>query len=324
MSSFTPLSRLARDYGYSWDIVYRWVRYFGEKVTTEILVNNENQSTSVIRVNSLKWLKTPRKLIDILSKRGFDFTNAQDVSQYTYCLQKDAPFSLGATPEYLQGLYTPQGLRSQLPVIALAPSKKDLTLDLCAAPGSKTTQLAQWMHNEGQLIAIDRAKTRLLALYENLARMGVKNCLSLHLDARQIPKLNLKFDKILLDAPCTGSGIISRDSTRKTSRILQDILTLSKIQQQLLSAAIKVLKPGGALVYSTCSLEPEENELVIHSVLEKNPDIKIEELSLRHLGTPGLLKIDSTNLDPSLKNTKRFFPSSGHEGFFICKIKRVL
>ncbi|MFX0061408.1 MAG: NOL1/NOP2/sun family putative RNA methylase, partial [Candidatus Hermodarchaeota archaeon] len=233
-------------------------------------------------------------------------------------------FSLGATPEYLQGLYTLQGLRSQLPVISLAPTENDLTLDMCAAPGSKTTQAAQLMQNEGRLIAIDRSKSRLLALYENLARMGVKNCISMVFDGRQISKLNLEFDKILLDAPCTGSGIINRDPTRKSSRVLKDIETLSKIQQQLLNSAVKVLRAGGTVIYSTCSLEPEENELIIDQVLKENKEIKIENLSLTHSGSPGLTKIGSTELDPSLKRCERFFPSEGHEGFFICKIKKEM
>ncbi len=315
---------LVKLYGYSWETVSRWIRFFGEKKTKEVIINNEVPVTPVIRVNSLKWFEKPDKLIEVLSEKGLDFINAQDISSYTYFLKTSTPFSLGATPEYLQGLYTLQGLRSQLPVISLAPTESDFTLDICAAPGSKTTQIAQLMQNEGRLIAIDRSKSRLLALYENLARMGVENCISMAFDGRQISKLNLEFDKILLDAPCTGSGIINRDPTRKSSRVLKDIETLSKIQQQLLSSAVKVLRSGGTIIYSTCSLEPEENELIINHVLTKNQDIKIENLSLSHSGSPGLTKIGSTELDPSIKRCKRFFPSEGHEGFFICKIKKEM
>ncbi len=226
-------------------------------------------------------------------------------------------FSLGATPEYLLGFYYLQDAASQLPVEVLNPMPGDLVLDMAASPGGKTTQMAQWMNNEGVIVALDSNVKRLDALANNVERLSVKNVVSYKKDSRYADDFGLLFDKILLDAPCSGNFCVEKDFFSKRS--VEDFKDRARVQKDLLKAAYKCLKPGGVLVYSTCSLEPEENELVIDWFLKKF-DVSLIDTGLR-VGDPGLTSVFGEKLDGSLKFSRRFWPhKTGTEGFFIAKL----
>jgi NOL1/NOP2/sun family putative RNA methylase len=210
-----------------------------------------------------------------------------------------------------------------LPALILNPGPNELVIDMCAAPGGKATHLAQIMNNEGNLTLFERNQKRIPALETNLQRMGVINSIIVNDDAENLPNLNIKADKILLDAPCTGEGLIRQDPSRKKSKKMKDINKLSKIQKRLLEIGLKSLKTGGELLYSTCSIGPEENELVVNDILNSLSAYEIRELP-NPFGENGLTEVYGRSLRADLSNSRRIYPHI-HDtiGFFLCLIKKV-
>jgi NOL1/NOP2/sun family putative RNA methylase len=233
------------------------------------------------------------------------------------------PFSLGATTEYLLGYYTLQGAASMMVGESVEARRGERVVDLCAAPGMKTIQLAQDMGNQGSILAIDRSMRRLRALEANLARCGVRNVVGVAYDGRRFPQLRYSADKILIDAPCTGSGIIRKDARRKSSRRVADIQQMSQIQKQLIEAGIAGLGEAGILVYSTCSLEPEENEAVIAHALARCPVELIDPPT--QMGEPGLILEPWEDHKEAITKTRRFWPQRHDtEGFFIGVLRKCV
>ena len=161
----------------------------------------------------------------------------------------------------------------------LAPQPGEFVLDACAAPGGKTTYLASLMRNEGQIIACDLWESRVVRLRENIARMGVTNATALALDTmKESPELPAEgFDKILIDSPCSNTGVIRRRVDVRWRLTDEDFLRMPAQQLALIRRCVTLLKPGGTLVYSTCSLEPEENDAVCETALAKIPGLVLVE-----------------------------------------------
>jgi len=194
-------------------------------------------------------------------------------------------------------------------------------LDMCAAPGSKTTQLAMMMNNKGKIIALELNNPRLPSLQNNLERCGVTNTIVYKKDARYADDLNLQFGKILLDAPCSGN--FANDESWLEERKLEDLKQMSKTQRQLLESALNVLKPNGVLVYSTCSLEPEENELNIDWLLKAHKNVSLEKINLE-IGDPGLTNAFGKELNKEISKCKRLWPyKTGTQGFFLARIRKA-
>lgn len=279
----------------------------GETVDTSILPK------PALRINTL--YVDAQKAVARLQKKGVTLDKIPGVpGGYWY----DAPFSLGATPEFLQGWYYLQEAASQLPVLALDPRPGELVLDMAAAPGSKTTQLAQFMKNKGVIVALDDNSIRLQSLKNNLERMHVAIAACYKKDARFTDDLKMVFDKVLLDAPCSGNYCVEKNYF--TTRTLQGVKERARLQKELLKAAYKVLKKGGTLVYSTCSLEPEEDEFVVDWFLSKYADMQLVPLSLS-LGSPGLTTIFEKEVDKTITLTRKLWPhKDGTQGFFIAKL----
>jgi tRNA (cytosine40_48-C5)-methyltransferase len=277
---------------------------------------NELTVKKAIRFNTLKIEESELK--KRLLKKGVKLTKVPYLTNgYFY----ESDFSLGSTPEYLQGYYYLQESASQLPVEILDPKEGELILDMAASPGSKTTQMAQRMKNKGVIIALDNDKRRLESLQNNLERLSVTNTILLKKDSRFADDLNMQFDKILLDAPCSGNFCIEKDYFSKRS--INDLFQKSKVQKELLKTGIKCLKNGGVLVYSTCSLEPEEDEMVIDSVLAEHPEMKLEEINV-DVGDEGNTIVFGKQLDSTLSKTRKCWPhKTGTEGFFIAKMKKL-
>jgi NOL1/NOP2/sun family putative RNA methylase len=233
---------------------------------------------------------------------------------------------IGNIIEFQLGYYYPQEAASMIPVIALDPKKDDLVLDLAAAPGSKTTQIAMHMENEGLIIANDASIDRIKALGENLQRQGILNTIVTMMDGRKINKLNLKFDKILLDAPCSGTGAI-RKSYKTVQMFNEDTINrLSRLQKQLILSAFDLLKDNGTLIYSTCSIEPFENEFVIDYLLKKRENAKIEKINIPNLKRSEIIseyKGFKLEHEEEIKKTIRIWPwDNDTEGFYIAKIRK--
>jgi len=300
-------------------MIERYFQFLGEDQTKQLLEANEKPLTPSIRVNTLKIDKDTLKTR--LESKGFNLESIDWI--YNGFKIKKSPFNLGSTHEYLQGFYYLQSVAPMLPAFILDPKPSDIVIDMCAAPGGKATHLAQIMNNEGNLILIERNKRRIPALKVNLRRMGVSNSIVINEDAVNLSKMNLKADKILLDAPCTGEGLIRQDSSRKKSKNMKDIDKLSSIQKKLLKVGLNSLNPGGQLLYSTCSIAPEENELVIDEVLKDNSDFAIVKIPGNY-GVNGIIDIYVKSLRADLKYSQRLYPHlHGTIGFFLCLIKKL-
>ena len=306
--------KLGEEYNYEAYMIERFVEMMGKEETSNLLQFNETELNKTIRLNTIR--SSFEHTVELLERKRIQLEDIVGIPEGKEII--GSPVPIGATPEYLGGYYMLQGKNSMLPSKILDPKIDELIGDFAAAPGGKTSHLAQLMNNEGTIIALEISSNRCRSLKSNLARMGVENTIILQYDTRKINELDLRFDKILLDAPCSGSGIIISDHSRKQSKTLSDILNYQKYQTELLTESLRVLKTGGELVYCTCSLEPEENELVITQVLE-DFDCKIEELKIQ--GKAGLEKFQQYNFHPDVTKAKRIYPhTSKGEGFFIIKM----
>jgi tRNA (cytosine40_48-C5)-methyltransferase len=224
--------------------------------------------------------------------------------------------SAGATAEYLLGLYSIQEAAAQIPATLFTNIKNKTVLDTCAAPGGKTVQMADLMGNTGAIMALDISAHRLVALSNHLERCHVSSAVVYKLDARKAAELNLKFDRILLDVPCSGN--FSSDPQWFSRRTIQDVERNSSVQREILAEAVKCLAPNGEIVYSTCSLEPEEDELNMDWAI-KNLSLRIEET--KGPGENGLTEVFGQRLDDSVVRCRRVWPDQT-QGFFACKLKR--
>ena len=303
---------LAARYGYDRWLVGRFLEYVPG--VEDFLEKMERPPTQYIRVNTLK---TSRKELESrLSSKGFELkrTSIPEV----LAVEK-APIATGATNEYLFGHYYIQDLSSCMAVDALDISKDQVVLDVAAAPGGKTTFIAQKMENTGSIIALEPNERRARAMSFNLARCGVYNTCILRRDGMRAEKLQMKFDRVLLDAPCSCEGVIAKDATRKTNHTPQDVDYCAARQDKLIEAAAMMVKSGGILVYSTCSFAPEENEIVVDRLLQKLGNVAVEPLKY---GSSGLTRFGDMKFDNQLMNTRRLYPHV-HDttGFFIAKLR---
>ncbi len=235
--------------------------------------------------------------------------------QYGYWVL-DSKVSAGATAEYLLGLYSIQEAAAQIPVSLFSNLRGKKVLDVAAAPGGKTVQLADLMGNSGVIVALDVDKRRLTALGNHLERCHVANTIVYLQDARQAAKLNTKFDKILIDAPCSGN--FAGDRNWFKNRTIKDVERNAALQREILSKTVECLTAEGELIYSTCSLEPEENELNIDWAIN-HLDLQPQEIKCK--GDSGLTSVVGKQLNPSVGLSRRFWPAET-QGFFVCKLKR--
>jgi len=230
---------------------------------------------------------------------------------------------IGNTIEHSLGYYYVQEAASMIPPIVLDPKPGEFVLDMCSSPGSKTTQIASMMKNQGILISNDYKGIRLSPLGINSQRMGLTNQIISLSHGQSIR--NLKFDKILVDAPCSGTGTIRK--SLKTLRIWNPTMVrrLAYEQKKLLANAITLLKPGGTIVYSTCSLEPEEDEGVISHILETQPEIKLESIDLPLKPGEPVTEFGKIKFSKEVKHCLRLWPQDNDtEGFFVTKLHKPL
>jgi len=267
---------------------------------------------------------TATEVLKRLKEQGWKI---ERIKFYKYGFWVDHPQrrDIGNTIEFQLGYYYSQEAASMIPPIVLDPKPGEVVLDLAAAPGSKTTQIAMHMENKGIIIAVDVDRDRIRALAQNLQKQGVVNTLILNMDGRRIRELEMNFDKVLLDAPCSGTGAIRKSF--KTFQIWNEgmVNRLSKLQKQLILAAFDVLKEGGILVYSTCSVEPEENEEVVDFLLYKRENAKIEKIEIPNLNkSEPILEWNKKTYFEDIKYTLRIWPwDNDTEGFYVAKIKKI-
>ena len=295
---------------------------FAPSEALEFIEANENARPLTIRTNTLK---TKRKdLAKTLIQRGVQLDPIAEWSKVGLKIYESS-VPIGATPEYLAGHYILQSPSSFLPCMTLAPQPGERILDMAAAPGGKTSYIAQLMKNMGVLVANDLKKERLKSLNANMHRLGVTNVVVANYDGRKLPNIFKKFDRCLLDAPCSGLGVIARDPSIKVQKTQEDVRKLSHLQKELIKAAIDCVdahsKTGGYIVYSTCSISVEENEAVVEYAL-KNRYVKLVETGLE-VGEPALKQFHERRFHPTMSLCKRVYPHVHNmDGFFVCKLKK--
>lgn len=229
---------------------------------------------------------------------------------------------VGNLLEHHLGKIYVQEAASMIPPLILNPQPGELVLDMCASPGSKTTQIGAMMQNKGLIIANDYKGLRMQSLGINVQRSGLTNMVITLMHGKRFHQF--QFDKILVDAPCSGTGAIRKSLKTITIWNPSMITKMARQQKELIVRAFENLKPGGEMVYSTCSVEPEENEGVVDNLLKTFPAAKIIPAKLPGLKTSKpIMEFNGEKYDHQIKNTLRIWPQDNDtEGFFIAKIKK--
>lgn len=341
---------MASAYGYDEWLIGRFLHYVPE--VELFLQTMEKKPLRYIRVNTLKT--DSKELVARLENKGFQLRQTF-IKEVFLVSALSSRLSLGATTEYMLGHYYIQDLSSCVATEAIGAQNNDLVLDLGAAPGGKTTFMAQRMENTGSILALEPNHKRARSLRFNLDRCGVCNACIVEeraeslLDSWKIADASLerKFDRVLLDAPCSCEGVIPRTPSRKTSHTPADVDYCSNRQRELISVAADFVKEGGILLYSTCSFAPEENEMIVDHLIKKhepndadmfNEENKTDYIKTResgitesprkitveplYFGTPGMTEFGGTTFNKNISNTRRLYPHLDSTlGFYVAKLR---
>ena len=255
------------------DILYSYPKWFYEKVkkdygsaAEEILKSLKKIPYMAVRINKLNYSEI--KFENLLKKMEIKIIKKIDSVYYL-----DSGIIL-YTDEFKQGKIIAQDGASYLAVKVLNPKTGETALDTCAAPGSKTVLMAEFMENQGEIMALDVYPHKIKLIEENCEKMGIDIIKAVKMDARKLKEQGKKFDKILVDAPCSGYGVIRKKPEILYAKGAENIDELSKLQYEILESASQVLKDGGELVYSTCTITSEENTENVRKFLEKNPQFE--------------------------------------------------
>jgi len=306
------------------DFIRRLHQLIPTKFLDSVYTGLTQKRPTSFRVNTLKT--SGGLLVPALETKGFSVSQASWLKE-AYILTKGTLRSLTDTQEYRQGFAYVQSLSSMVPPLALGPKPGQRVLDLTAAPGSKTTQMAAIMQNSGKIIANDTSRLRTYRLRANLDTQGVTNTTIHSLDGRSLWKTYPEyFDMTLADVPCSMEGrFCVSESESYDSWSLKKVRDMSMLQRWLLRSAVSATKPGGFIVYSTCTLSPEENEGVIDWMLNKDKgivtleDIRVDGLTAHQ----GLTRFGDRTYNEQLRKTLRIYPSETMEGFFIARLRKV-
>ena len=286
-----------------------------------VLANFALKKPVTFRINSLKTTRN-----DLIAELHADGLAPKPITGYTqaFMVANTQRELLTASAAFRHGRLYIQGLASMLAPLALNPKPGEEILDLAAAPGGKTCQIADMMQNKGRIAAVEKSKTRFFKLKNNIETLGV-TCVDLYLkDGGEVWRsCENRFDRVLLDAPCSSEARFDVHEP-KTLHYWSEkkIKEMARKQWRLIYSAFRSLKLGGVLVYSTCSFAPEENELIIARLLKRfKQAMQIDKINLPINNIqPGLSQWQGKSLDATLKNCVRILPNDAMTGFFICRI----
>ncbi len=251
-------------------MVKRWVKRFGQEETQKLLVANNERPGLALRINRLK--AQPAEFRSMLEQQHIQYTESTLVD---FFVKAKSLTRIGQMELFRRGFFTIQDESAVLPCLLLAPRPGERVIDLCAAPGGKTTAMAEMMKNEGEILAIDKYEIKLSLIRAACDRLGMRNVRLMAVDATTLE--NEMADRVLLDAPCSGLGVLMKKPDIKWKREITDILKMARMQKGLMENAARLVKPGGILVYSTCTTEPEENQEIVRSFLSQHPEFMAED-----------------------------------------------
>ncbi|HEX9816984.1 MAG TPA: RsmB/NOP family class I SAM-dependent RNA methyltransferase [Candidatus Thermoplasmatota archaeon] len=319
----TPaLRRWSSQNGFAPELVARWGEFYPD--LQGLLRAMAQAPQTWLRLNGLR--APPEDTLRRMRERGMILEDGP-LPQAAKVVETE--FSAGATPEYLSGRYFLQDLSSQLAPTALDPQPGERIADLSAAPGGKTVAIADMMGDDGVIAAFEIDRARHQALTSNLARCGVTSAVSWAKPGQSAKDLGEQFDAVLLDAPCTGEGVVSRDPRRRMGQ-LQEYESCAREQASLLETAAAITRPGGRIVYATCTLAPEENELQVERAV-KELGLVVEDLpqQLRDVKVggqalfPGIQKLGTRELIPDVSKTLHALPHlHGILGFYVARLRK--
>lgn len=269
------------------------ISQFGEKISEGILKDSLIPHPTTVRVNTIKT--TPAKLCELLEAEGID----AEIYDEEVCLKINGAIDVKRSECYKNGYYTLQNINSIRAALTLEPQKGETVIDVCAAPGGKTTHIAELMKDNGKVIAFDVHPHKIELIQNAAKRLGL-SCVETkcHNSEEVCSELIGKADRVLADVPCSGIGVIHKKPDIKYNRSVEDIQALCEIQSRILRSAAEYAKPGGVLVYSTCTILKEENEEQIKSFLAENSEFVLE--------SEKLYLADKT----------------GGSGFYICRMRK--
>lgn len=306
-----PLKAVCVAESYPEWMVKRWIKRFGAEETLELCKAGNKIAPITIRVNSLVANR------DEVAEAIRDQVKSLEMHDWPpMAMSFAAPqVPIFELPGFTAGKFSVQDAASQMVALCLDPQPGEVVLDACAGLGSKTSHMAQLMENTGEILAADLEPGKLKRLEEEMARLKVSIVKTRALDfSRELPLEPQSFDKVLVDAPCTGLGVIRRNPDSKWSKTLNSIHKHAKLQGMILSRASELVRPGGLILYSVCSMEPEETDGVIKAFLKNNEDFTLEPSPLPREG-------DQTMLDE--QGCMRTFPHrQGMDGFFAARMRR--
>ena len=313
--------RLAERYRVHPFMAARYEELLGLDGARALLEMRPSDILRAIRVNTLRT--SVDALQDMLEEKGF----VLERYWIPYALiVREEPIPIGATHEYMEGLYYIQGAGSQTPVYMTDPKPLQYAIDLCAAPGGKTSQIAQHQRDTTPIIAVDVSARRLQALKNNMNRLGVRSVIALHMDARDAPSIlgGARFEYVLLDAPCTGEGLLPLEKGRREQRRPEDLADRICLQMELLEAAVRLAACGATIIYTTCSIAPEENEYVVSRILERHPEVEPVEPAVKPpVYRRGVKSFNGVEFDSRVSRCIRLYPhETGTEGFTICVLRK--
>jgi ribosomal RNA methyltransferase Nop2 len=310
------------DYGYNEYMTDALLNMFRHTEIIEILKANDMKRPTTIRTNKIK---TRRKdLVSMLLNRGINL-DLNGMWSNEGLIIYDSTLPLGSTPEYMAGYFMTQSASSFFPCIVLAPQINEIVVDMVSSTGRKTSHVSALMHNTGIIFANEVETDKHMTLSSNLERMGVTNtiiCSYNSLDLFKVMRYN-SIDRVILDAPCSGTGLISKYSSFKVTKNSTDTWKCVQKQKRLILTALDMVngnsKSGGCVLYSTCSIMVEENENVINYALRKRK-VYVNPCD-SNIGRPGFNKFRGLIFHPSIKKCLRFYPHIHNlDGVFICKL----
>jgi 16S rRNA (cytosine967-C5)-methyltransferase len=308
-----PIERLSIRTSHPLWLVQRWVEQFGFEETQVMCEINLTAPIMTGRVNTTKI--SPKECLTQLESEGFEVKGSSVVPEAILCLKGN----LAHSDAFKKGLLTIQDESSMLVGLALGVNNQQKVLDACAAPGGKSTHIAEKMNGTGEVISLDLHEHKVKLIRENAKRLELSNIQAKTLDSRNVGEHFEKesFDRILLDAPCTGLGVMRRKPDMKYTKKEEDLFQLQKVQKTLLESVSSLLKKGGILVYSTCTIDQEENQEVVEAFLQQHPEYIRDETFIERI---------PENIRSFVKNSEmqilpQYFNS---DGFYIaCLRKKV-